>query len=83
MYLVKNTKEEKSKFSFSVSKKIAKSAVFRNKLRRQGYASVREFLSKIEDGYLFFFSIKSVSGLDYKTLKKEVFELLSSSLVLS
>ncbi len=82
LYIVKGYKEEGSRFSFSVSKKVAKSAVLRNKLRRQGYSSLEDCLLKVKKGYFFFFSIKSRDGLDYKVMKKEVLELLSNSLML-
>ena len=49
-------KGEKSKFSFSVSKKVEKSAVLRNKMRRAGYEAIREKLPLIKEGFAFRFT---------------------------
>ena len=46
----------KSRFSFSVSKKISKSAVVRNRLRRTGYKYLKEHLSAIKPNTLVQFS---------------------------
>lgn len=50
----------KTKFSFSISKKIAKTAVLRNKIRRIGYKTIAANLNKIRDGFLVRFSVYSV-----------------------
>ena len=49
-------KAQKSRFSFSVSKKVEKSAVLRNKMRRAGYEAIRESLPSIKDGFAFRFT---------------------------
>ena len=72
-----------SKFSFSISKKVSKKAVQRNKNRRRGYSIVGNAIEKIKPGFLFFFTFKKGSGLvSFNVLEKEITELLSSSLVL-
>jgi len=60
-FVVKNEpKNKESRFCFSVSKKIAKMAVLRNKLRRTGYQSLKEHLLKIKPEILAIFSFKEV-----------------------
>ena len=41
-----------SKFSFSISKKVEKSAVLRNKMRRIGYKVIENELNSIKKGFL-------------------------------
>ncbi len=68
-----------SKFSFSVSKKIHKKAVDRNKCRRIGYSVILRHLKQIKSGYYFFFSFKKTPKLiSFATLEKEILELLST-----
>jgi ribonuclease P protein component len=52
--------EAKTKFSFSISKKTAKTAVMRNKLRRIGYKAVQEAIDRIKNNYLVIFYIHSI-----------------------
>lgn len=47
-----------SKFSFSVSKKVAKNAVDRNRMRRQGYRCLQILLPKFKENVLANFSFK-------------------------
>lgn len=69
-----------SKFSFSVSKKVCKIAVGRNRLRRLGYSVVSKKLPLIKDGFLLLFVFKKDSlNLDYIKLDKEIQGLLSDS----
>ncbi|MSU45153.1 MAG: ribonuclease P protein component [Candidatus Zambryskibacteria bacterium] len=83
MYLYKNGKEKKlqnSQFSFSISKKISKNAVDRNKQRRRGYSVINKHIDKIKDGYYCMFVFKKGSGsIKYENLEKEILELLSES----
>jgi len=74
-----NKKEtESSRFAFSVSKKVCKLAVGRNRLRRQGYAVVGKHLAEIQDGFLFFFSFKKATyPVPSTELEKEIRGLLS------
>jgi len=71
-----------SKFSFSVSKKVAKLAVNRNKLRRRGYSIIGRKLEVIKPGFFMFFLYKKGFEKDYSLLEKEVMGLLSSALVI-
>jgi ribonuclease P protein component len=57
LFILKFTKGGKeSRFCFSVSKKISKSAVIRNKIRRAGYRLLKKHISKIKPGALIIFS---------------------------
>jgi len=77
--VVKNENEkEPTRFSFSVSKKVRKLAVDRNRLRRQGYSIVGEHLAEIPDGFLFFFSFKKAAyPVSSAELEKEICGLLN------
>ncbi len=66
-----------SKFAFSCSKKVSKSAVVRNKLRRRGYVGVRKMLSKVPPGFFFVFVYKKgAEKSTYQEVEKEVQDLL-------
>ena len=85
LYLSKispNSDKKPSKFSFSVSKKIAKSAVDRNRLRRRGYSIVSKYIKTTKSGFYCFFSYKSGYERDFYLLEKELIQLLSSSSVI-
>lgn len=76
-------KEEQSRFSFSISKKVCPKAVERNKYRRRGYAIISKHLAKIGDGHFYFFSFKKFSSQPtFSILEKEIKELLNTSLML-
>lgn len=78
-----NNKNKETKFSFSVSKKVCKNAVDRNKYRRQGYSVISKNIKQIKPGYLCSFSFKKGRGsIDFSTLEKEIVQLLSDALVL-
>ncbi len=82
MYLAKNNKN-KSKFSFSVSKKVCKSAVDRNRLRRQGYSIISKHIKEIKEENLFIFVFKKGSSVyGFERLEQEILGLLSLSGVL-
>lgn len=49
-----------ARFSFSVSKKVAKSAVIRNKIRRMGYHLLEKYLPQIQSNALAGFVFKKV-----------------------
>ncbi len=83
MYVVKTDSSNStndSQFSFSVSKKVAKKAVDRNKYRRRGYSVISRHTNKIKTGYLCFFSFKKgVGSMKFPELEKEILELLKVS----
>ncbi|MFH0804524.1 MAG: ribonuclease P protein component [Candidatus Zambryskibacteria bacterium] len=51
---------DQSRFCFSVSKKVAKSAVVRNRLRRAGYRLLEKYIPKIKPNVLATFSFRVV-----------------------
>lgn len=52
----------KARFCFSVSKKVAKNAVVRNRLRRLGYSYLARYLPEIKAKNLVWFSFKNNTG---------------------
>ncbi len=66
-----------SRFSFSASKKVAKQAVDRNKLRRRGYSVINRNIDKIKTGNFYFFSYKKGFEKDYEGLEMDIMKLLS------
>ena len=69
-----------SRFSFSVSKKVASKAVDRNKYRRRGYSVIRNNINKIKSGFFSAFSFKKGEGpIKFSELEKEILGLLSSA----
>ena len=73
----------KSRFSFSVSKKVSKKAVDRNRLRRRGYSIIAKHKNILEKSLFCFFSFKKGAGtLTFTQLKKEIIDLLRDATVL-
>lgn len=54
------TKEKNSRFGFSISKKVAKKAVIRNKLRRCGYKIIKNYINSIPKGVLMTISFRKI-----------------------
>ncbi len=71
-----------SKFAFSASKKVAKSAVLRNKCRRQGYSIISKYINRIKPGFFLFFSFKKLPSDKFKNLELEVLNLLGATSML-
>ncbi len=71
-----------TKVAFSVSKKVIKTAVGRNKQRRRGYSVISKYIKQAKPGFLLFFVYKKDFSKDYEELDREVQALLSSSLVI-
>ncbi len=64
------------KFAISVSKKVSKSAVERNKIRRRVYSAIRRHLPTILPS-LYFFSAKRDAGkIKMENLEQEITSLL-------
>lgn len=81
---IASTDSPQSKFAFSVSKKVAKSAVERNKYRRRGYSVIGKQLHALKGGYLLMFNFKKGAiPIEFAGLEKEVLGLLSDSFMLS
>lgn len=78
-FRVVKTQSGLSKFSFVVSKKVSKSAVSRNLLRRRGYSIIRSLFGKekMNAGIIgaFFFK-KGAEKIDFAALREEIWFLL-------
>ncbi len=82
LYIAKiaSNKPTPSKVSFSVSKKVCKTAVGRNRLRRLGYSVLGKYLLNVKEDLLLLFVFKKDSqNLDFVKLDKEIQWLLSDS----
>ncbi len=66
------------RFCFSVSKKVAKNAVDRNKMRRAGYRYLRGVLNDLAPGVLALFSFRR-KPLDDQEITKKLKEILKKS----
>jgi ribonuclease P protein component len=66
------------RFCFSISKKVSKKAVIRNKLRRAGYRTLKEHLFKIKPEILAIFSFKEVAK-NNKEIEKNLESILKES----
>jgi len=73
--------EQNNRFCFSVSKKIAKNAVVRNRLRRAGYRLLQKHLPKIKPNTLTLFSFKTVPKNDEEIIKSLESILKESKLI--
>lgn len=71
--------QKNSRFCFSVSKKVAKSAVVRNKLRRTGYRLLKNYINQIKPNILAVFSFRVVPK-DEKEIIKSLENILNDSL---
>ena len=74
-------KDEQKRFTFSVSKKISKSAVVRNKLRRLGYRLLKPLISEIKPNILASFSFLRVP-IDIKDADENLKSILLESRLL-
>jgi len=79
VYSSKN-KEEDSRFSFVVSKKISNNANKRNLLKRRGYDVVKGVIKNIKKGFIgIFFYKKGILDLSYLEIRDEIVFLLKKS----
>jgi len=58
-----------NRFCFSISKKVAKSAVVRNRLRRAGYRALEKYLPQIKPNVLALFSFKMIPKNNEEIIK--------------
>jgi len=73
--------EPNSRFCFSVSKKVAKNAVMRNKMRRAGYRLLEKYLSEIKFKILAVFSFRTIPQTDEEIIRNLESILLESKLI--
>ncbi len=76
--LVNTSKKENPKFAVVVSKKVAKTAVLRNKNKRRIYEILRQLYPQFSGvKYGFFFIQKDISRVDFYKLKSEIEEIIT------
>lgn len=68
--------DEEPHVSVSVSKKIAKSAVVRNRIRRRTYSFARDFLPKLKNNLYMISAKANSSEVSAEELRREIGELL-------
>lgn len=74
-------KGKPSRFCFSVSKKVAKNAVARNKMRRAGYRLLEKHLSAVLPNVLALFSFRTMPKNDGEIIKNLKSILTESKLI--
>lgn len=75
---ISSKKDEKSTFAVVVSKKVASSAVARNKIKRNCYHVLRDLSPKVKNSYkIIFFVKKGVEKLSFKDLSSEIHSALA------
>lgn len=75
--------KETSRFSVSVPKKVAKTAVMRNKIRRQAYSALKKIESTIKDGFNGVIIAKiGVEKLTFEEMMSEVNKIFVKSGIL-
>lgn len=71
-------KEKISKFSVVVSKKVTKSAIFRNKTRRRVYSILKNEQKNLKkQGFFMFFAKKDLVKKDFSVIKADILYILS------
>lgn len=73
--------KQPSRYCFSVSKKTAKSAVVRNRLRRAGYKLLEKHLPEIKINILALFSFRKVPK-DNEEIAKNIESILKESKII-
>jgi len=82
LFLLKTLKiQNQSRFCFSVSKKISKKAVIRNKIRRMGYRALKTNLSQIKTSAISCFYFKMIPK-DKNDLEEKLLQILKDSKLL-
>jgi len=69
---------DKAQFAVSVSKKISKKAVARNKIRRRVYAMIKKLIPKIEPGLYLIIVKPGAENIKGEELKNELNLLFES-----
>lgn len=69
--------QKPSRFAVSVSKKVAPTAVMRNRVRRRVYSVLRDVATKVVAGYLVAFVVKKGGeAMLYEIIPAEIIDLL-------
>ncbi len=85
LYYIENKNRVHSRFAIVVSKKVHKSAVKRNRIRRRIYEIVRLELDTIKNPYDFIITVFTPDLLDMQPdeLKKRIIDLLAKEQLIS
>jgi ribonuclease P protein component len=67
---------KKPQFAVSISKKVEKSAVLRNKIRRVVYGSIKNVLSDFKPGFAYHFIVKSKPKELENDINREISNLM-------
>ena len=81
---IKNSNRENSRIAVVVGKKILKSAVGRNRIRRRVYEYVHTILTKFQDSFdvVFIIHSKELKNIEHKDLVKQIDKLLNQANIL-
>ncbi|MCR4752904.1 MAG: ribonuclease P protein component [Candidatus Saccharibacteria bacterium] len=79
-----NNSRNKQRYAVVVSKKVLKSAVGRNRIRRRVYEAIRIELPKIEKPVdcIFIIYSKEILDMDFKVIQKTIRDLLKEASIL-
>ena len=79
-----NNSRNKQRYAVVVSKKVLKSAVGRNRIRRRIYEAIRIELPKIEKPVdcIFIIYSKEILDMDFKVIQKTIRDLLKEASIL-
>ena len=79
-----NNSRNKRRYAVVVSKKVLKSAVGRNRIRRRVYEAIRIELPKIEKPVdcIFIIYSKEILDMDFKVIQKTIRDLLKEASIL-
>ena len=79
-----NNSRNKQRYAVVVSKKVLKSAVGRNRIRRRIYEAIRIELPKIEKSVdcIFIIYSKEILDMDFKVIQKTIRDLLKEASIL-
>lgn len=76
--------EQKSTFSFVVSKKVAARATLRNKLKRRGFSAIECYYKDVRPNIsALFFMKKAAISASYADIEHEIHDLLLTSTLIS
>ncbi len=72
-----------TRFAVSVSKKVARGAVDRNRLRRRGYAALKEVIFDIRPGYkVLLYAKKPLLNASFDEYREDIYSLLGQAQLL-
>lgn len=85
LYYIENKNRTHSRFAIVVTKKVHKSAVKRNRIRRRIYEIVRLELDNIKNPYDFIITVftPDLLEIEHEQLKKQITELLAKEKLIS